>query len=89
MATQVESNRVVFDQDPSPSAEGPVRIWSLPDPNERYVIGADVAEGLEHGDYSDASVLAVGSGELVAKFHARIEAYQSCFCSSGSSTATP
>lgn len=30
-----------------------LRIWELPVAKHRYVAGADVAEGLEHGDYSD------------------------------------
>lgn len=58
----------VFEQ----GDNGPVQIWEFPDPNHRYVIGADVAEGLEHGDYSDASVLDVNNGELVAKWHGHI-----------------
>ncbi|HEU4752114.1 MAG TPA: hypothetical protein VFU47_03320, partial [Armatimonadota bacterium] len=33
-----------------------LRIWELPQKGHRYVAGADVAEGLEHGDYSTFSV---------------------------------
>jgi hypothetical protein len=68
-----ESHGVQLFQDWSPGAEGPYRIWVMPDPTDRYVIGADTAAGLEHGDFSDASVLSVLSGELVAKFHARLD----------------
>lgn len=49
--------------------EGPVLIWEEPKWGHAYVIGADVAEGLEHGDYSDASVLDVETGLMVAKWH--------------------
>jgi hypothetical protein len=34
-----------------------LRIFRLPVVGHRYVAGADVAEGLEHGDYSDLRVL--------------------------------
>ena len=36
---------------------GELRIWAPPEPGHRYAAGADVAEGLEHGDYSDLVVL--------------------------------
>lgn len=40
-----------------------------------YVIGADTAEGLEHGDSAAAAVIDVENGLLVATFHAQIEPY--------------
>lgn len=33
-----------------------LQIFDLPEPGHRYFAGADVAEGLEHGDYSDLVV---------------------------------
>ncbi len=54
------------------AAEGDLRVWSEPKPNERYVIGADVAEGLVHGDYSCADVLLCPSGRQVAQWHGHI-----------------
>ena len=69
----MECNGVVVDEDRTLGAEGPLRVWSWPDPADRYVIGADVAEGLEHGDASCAQVLSVGSGEQVATWHGRID----------------
>lgn len=33
-----------------------LRVFDLPQPGHRYFAGVDVAEGLEHGDYSDLSV---------------------------------
>lgn len=37
--------------------KGNLKIWYLPNPDETYCIGADVAEGLITGDYSVAIVL--------------------------------
>lgn len=53
---------------------GPLMIWEHPLPNERYVIGADVAEGLAHGDYSAAYVLAAKEKRIVAAYHAHVDA---------------
>ncbi len=39
-----------------PNEKGYVDIWEKPRSNKFYVIGADVAEGLSHGDYSVATV---------------------------------
>lgn len=56
---------------------GELHIWEMPDPNEKYSIGADVAEGIEVGeedkdlDYSSADVLD-GFGQQVAQWHGRI-----------------
>lgn len=44
-------------------------VWEEPQWTHSYVIGADVAEGLEHGDFSDASVIDVDTGLLCAKWH--------------------
>ena len=45
-----------------------------PEEDTAYVIGADVAEGLKHGDYSSAHVLAVGDEtRVVAEWHGHIE----------------
>jgi hypothetical protein len=52
---------------------GPLRVWAHPDPEDRYVIGADVAEGLEHGDYSSAHVISVRTGLVAAHWHGHIE----------------
>jgi len=55
------------------NAHGLLRVWELRDSMESYVIGADVAEGLEHGDYSSAHVISVNTGRVVAKWHGRID----------------
>jgi hypothetical protein len=55
---------------------GNVTQFGRPIPGEVYAIGADVAEGLGHGDYSSAHVLHVRTGEEVAHYHARIDTDQ-------------
>jgi hypothetical protein len=54
--------------------QGPLRVWDLPEPGMRYVIGADVAEGLEYGDFSVAQVIEAKSRRTVACYHARVDA---------------
>ena len=45
------------------------RVWKRPEPFHLYVIGADVSEGLPHGDFSGAGVLDYVTGEQVAEIH--------------------
>lgn len=52
---------------------GELAVWDFPDPARVYVIGADVAEGLGHGDYSSAHVLDAESLTVVAHYHAHVE----------------
>lgn len=52
--------------------QGRLSVWEEPTPGERYVIGADVAEGLEHGDYSCADVLD-SKGRQVAQWRGHID----------------
>lgn len=47
----------------------PLSVWELPQPHRAYVVGADVAEGLDWGDYSSAFVIDVESGAVVAEWH--------------------
>lgn len=53
--------------------DGPLQVWALPERGIRYVIGADVAEGLEHGDFSVAHVLDTQTGLVVAKWRGHID----------------
>jgi hypothetical protein len=53
--------------------EGALRVWDEPVSGKRYVIGADVAEGLTHGDYSCAQVLSVPDGLQVAEWHGHVD----------------
>lgn len=65
-----EDGRVTLRED----EKGYVSIWGEPDPNAYYSIGADVAEGLAHGDYSCAYVGDNESFDLVARWHGHIDA---------------
>ncbi len=51
------------------SKDGPLTIWEPPQNGALYVIGADVSEGLEKGDYSSAQVVRRDTGEQVAEWH--------------------
>lgn len=48
-------------------------VYFVPQPGEKYIIGADVAEGLDTGDYSHAFIMTKG-GKQVAFFHGHIDA---------------
>lgn len=52
---------------------GPLKVWAWPSERGRYAIGADVAEGMEHGDFSSAHVINARNGEVVAHWHGRID----------------
>lgn len=54
------------------SPSGELEVWQPPRPGNGYAIGADVAEGLEHGDYSSAHVIERRTGLVVAHYHAHI-----------------
>jgi hypothetical protein len=49
-----------------PDVDGELRIYQAPDMNARYVVGADVAKGLEHGDDSVACIVNAETGEDAA-----------------------
>ncbi len=51
---------------------GLLKIWRLPSPTEKYVIGVDPASGIQGGDYSVAVVLEVRSSTHVATLRGRI-----------------
>jgi hypothetical protein len=53
---------------------GEFSIWDFPTLNEVYVVGADVAEGLGHGDYSAAHVISANTGLVVAHWHGHVDA---------------
>lgn len=52
---------------------GPLAVWEFPQHGEMYCIGADVAEGLIHGDYSVAQVINVNTGTVVARWRGHID----------------
>jgi hypothetical protein len=53
-------------------SDGELRVWAEPEKGKRYVIGSDVAEGLDGGDYSSADVLELPLGIQVAQWHGHI-----------------
>ena len=55
------------------SNETAYQQWEAPAEGYQYVIGADVAEGLEHGDYSCAQVVCLQTFEQVAEWHGHID----------------
>ena len=50
-------------------------IWKYPQPNARYVLGADVARG-DGGDYSAAHIIDIDTMEQVWEYHGKIETIQ-------------
>ena len=54
---------------------GPFTVWEAPNEKDRwaYVVGADIAEGLEHGDATVAWVLCVNTGRPVACWYGRVD----------------
>lgn len=58
-----------------PSASGPLKIWDTPREDRRYIISADVAEGLADGDYSVADVLDCSTWEQVAQWRGHCTPY--------------
>jgi hypothetical protein len=53
--------------------KGFVKIWKPPAVGKQYVIGADVAEGVEGGDFSSAHVLDREDESICAAWHGRME----------------
>ena len=66
--------------------KGDLKVWQQPNPNHDYVIGADVAEGIEvlpdgperdkRRDYSCAVVMDRNTAEIVAVWHGHVEGDQ-------------
>lgn len=50
-----------------------VSIWEWPTEDGKYVMGVDVAQGFEHGDYSSVHVIECRTAKLVATYHAHID----------------
>lgn len=55
-----------------PDAKGYISIWKKPEPDRFYCIGADVAEGLAHGDYS-CGLVGDEDFDIVAMWHGHID----------------
>jgi len=52
---------------------GALRIWTWPNNDDRYVVGADPSQGLEHSDKASAHVINARNGEVVAHWHGIID----------------
>ncbi|PSU89943.1 terminase [Photobacterium kishitanii] len=48
-------------------------VWELPDADEEYAIGVDIAEGLEHNDRSSFDVVKKTTGEQVAHWFGHLD----------------
>jgi len=55
------------------STLGYLLVWELPDKDEDYAMGGDVAEGLEHGDRSSLDVVAKSDGRQVAHWFGHLD----------------
>ena len=55
------------------STLGYLLVWELPDEDEEYAVGGDVAEGLEHGDRSSLDVVAKSDGRQVAHWYGHVD----------------
>jgi hypothetical protein len=53
--------------------KGPLSIYAEPEKGHTYVVGADVADNVEKGDYSCAEVIDWKTCEQVAEWHGRID----------------
>ena len=67
--TNSASSGIMVNED----IRGYVSIFEEPVDGEFYVVGADVAEGLAHGDYSAAVVMKASTFEIVARWHGHID----------------
>lgn len=68
-----ETRENILHVKPELNKEGYVCMWAPPVGNKRYVIGADVAEGIEGGDYSAAYVLDREDCSIAAAWHGHME----------------
>jgi hypothetical protein len=53
--------------------QGALKIWEFPNEHGRYALGADPAQGMEHGDFSSVHVINARNGHVVAHWHGRID----------------
>lgn len=52
---------------------GPLSVYESPQSGAAYVVGVDVAQGLEHGDYSSAHVINAATGVVAAHWHGHLD----------------
>lgn len=56
-----------------PDKSGCLGMFKWPEDGHKYVIGADVAEGLKHGDFSSAHVICANTQEVVGVVHGKLD----------------
>ncbi len=56
-----------------PDPEGEFEVWFHPDKDKEYMMAADVAEGLEHGDFDAVGVLNRDDFRLDAVYHGKVD----------------
>jgi hypothetical protein len=56
-----------------PADNGRLKIWEVPNPDHLYVVGADPAKGLSHGDNSAAYVVNLTTGKDAASWVGKID----------------
>lgn len=71
-ATEEENGKEVAKGYKFKDVAGYVQVWAEPVEGVEFCMGADVAEGLEHGDYSAFDINSA-SGVQVAHFHGHID----------------
>lgn len=54
--------------------DGDYMLWVPPEPGHEYIVAADVAEGLEHGDFSVCGALDRHTQELCCVWHGKVDA---------------
>jgi len=55
---------------------GELKVYEMPKPGNSYIVFADVAEGLNHGDFDSVDVIDHHSGKQVAKWYGKVRPYQ-------------
>ncbi len=54
-------------------SRGPLKVWQKPQAGANYTIGADTAEGLEHGDYCTAAFYDRATKKQVAEYKDHVD----------------
>lgn len=72
--TKVQALRVGNSEELQRTLLNHLLVWELPDPDEDYAIGGDVAEGLENRDRSSFDVVKKSTGEQVAHWFGYLDA---------------
>lgn len=74
LASRTSLRDLEWIENRNPDGLDPLSVWELPQPHHAYVLGADVAEGLDWGDFSCAYVIDVATGLAVAEWHGHVPA---------------